>query len=418
MNITLFTPYEKQKDFISRFGDTDDLFGIVSAPRGSGKTLLGINLMLYWLLQKPNRKGGWIAPVYGQAKSVMDTIVNTSQGVIETSNRMEGTISFVNGSTLKFLSSDSPDNIRGFRFTHVVIDEAAFVKESAIGTAILPTLNPLGKKCLMISTPKGKNHFFTWYNKKDVVSMKFPLTECPYVSEILVEEARKSLPPDIYRQEFLAEFVDSGNDVFTGIDKVSTINLFDNRIRHEVYAGIDTGLTDDMSVLTLIDPTGRVRWIESLNKDNIGNIAEKFMSLMGSFNVIGGYIETNGIGRAMYDLIHPSFRRIKAFNTTQDNKTEMVRKLIGDIESLNIELPTVELCPELHNEFSTYTYKMSGNGKLSFTHMPGTHDDFIDSLMLANYSRVQFMERKPMTVGRAGTVTRRSLKPAFGKLPK
>lgn len=418
MNITLFTPYEKQKNFISRFADTDDLFGVVSAPRGSGKTLLGINLMLLWLLQKGNRKGGWIAPVYGQAKSVMDQIVNTSQEVIETSNRMEGTISFVNGSTLKFLSSDSPDNIRGFRFTHVVIDEAAFVKETAIGTAILPTLNPLGKKCLMISTPKGKNHFFNWYNKEEVVSMKFPLTECPYVSKVLVEEARKSLPPDIYRQEFLAEFVDSGNDVFIGVDVVSTVNLFSNQIRHDVYAGIDTGLTDDMSVLTLIDTTGRVRWIESLNQQNIGTIAEKFMSLMGNFNIVGGYIETNGIGRAMFDLISPNYKRVKPFNTTQDNKTEMVRKLIGDIESMSIELPTIELCPELHNEFSTYTYKMSANGKLSFTHMPGTHDDFIDSLMLANYARVQFMERRPMRVSKAGTASVRSLKPKFGRLPR
>lgn len=418
MNITLFTPYEKQKEFITRFGDTDDLFGVVSAPRGSGKTLLGINLMLYWLLQKDNRKGGWISPVYSQAKSVMDQIVNNSKDVIDTSNRMEGTISFINGSTLKFLSSDSPDNIRGFRFTHLILDEAAFHKELSINTAILPTLNPIGKKCLMISTPKGKNHFFNWYNKPEVVSMKFPLTDCPYVSEILVQEAKKSLPPDIFRQEFMAEFVDSGNDVFVGIDKVSTINLFDSRVKHDVYAGIDTGLTDDMSVLTLMDTTGRVRWIESLNKQNIGTIAENFMSIMGSFNIIGGYIETNGIGRAMYDLIYPSFRRIKPFNTTQDNKTEMVRKLIGDIESLNVELPTIELCPELHNEFSTYTYKMSANGKLTFTHMPGTHDDFIDSLMLANYSRVQFIERRPMTVSKAGTKTKRSLKPNFGRLPR
>jgi len=112
MNITLFTPYKKQKDFIKKFADTDDLFGVVSAPRGSGKTLLAINLMLYWLLQKPNRKGGWIAPVYGQSKSVMDQIVNKAGDTIEGSNRMEGTITFINNSTLKFLSSDSPDNIR------------------------------------------------------------------------------------------------------------------------------------------------------------------------------------------------------------------------------------------------------------------------------------------------------------------
>jgi len=72
---------------------------------------------------------------------------------------------------------------------------------------------------------------------------------------------------------------------------------------------------------------------------------------------------------------------------------EMVRKLIGDIESLNIELPTVDLLPELHQEFTSYTYKMSNNGKLTFTHLPGQHDDFIDSLMLSNFSRVQFIKR-------------------------
>ena len=413
MEITLFTPYKKQKDFIEKFADSDDLFGVVAAPRGSGKTLLGINLLLYWLLQKPNRKGGWISPVYSQAKSVMDQIVNSSQGVIEQSNRMEGTISFVNGSSIKFLSSDSPDNIRGFRFTHLILDETAFIKGTALGTAILPTLNPIGKKCLMISTPRGKNHFFTWFNKEEVVAEKFPLTECPYINKTLVEEAKKSLPPEIYKQEYLAEFVDSSNDVFIGIDKVSTINLFSLQQRVDVYAGIDTGLTDDMSVLTLIDGAGRVRWIESLNNRPIQDIAEKFMSTMGNFNIVGGYIETNGIGRGMFDLVQPRFRRIRKFNTTQNNKTEMVQKLIRDIEDMTIELPTQELVPELHNEFNTYTYKLSPNGKLTFSHMAGYHDDFIDSLMLANFSRVQQFAKRNITI----QGSRSKVRPAFGSLP-
>ena len=413
MNITLFTPYDKQKEFISRFADTDDLFGIVSAPRGSGKTLLGINLMLYWLLQKDNRKGGWISPVYSQAKSVMDQIVNTAGDTISSSNRMEGTIGLINGSTLKFLSSDSPDNIRGFRFSHLIIDEAAFVKENALNTAIIPTLNPSGKKCLMISTPKGKNHFFNWYNKPEAVTMKFPLTECPYVSKILIEEAKKSLPPDIFRQEFLAEFVDSGNDVFTNVDRVSTVNLFSNQVRHDVYVGIDTGLTDDMSVMTLIDSTGRTRWIESINNRTIQDIAEQFMSIMGNFSIVGGYIECNGIGKAMADLIRPNYPKVKEFFMTQDRKQDVVRKLIRDMEDLTIEIPTVELCPALHKEFSTYTYKLSPSGKLSFSHMPGAKDDHIDSLMLANYSRVKFINNKQFKVSSGG----RKIQPAFGGLP-
>jgi hypothetical protein len=100
----------------------------------------------------------------------------------------------------------------------------------------------------------------------------------------------------------------------------------------------------------------------------------------------------------MYDLVGPKHRRIKKFTTNQNNKTELVRKLINDIETMVIELPSAELCPDLHREFATYTYKLSPTGKLSLGHSSGGHDDFIDSLMLANYSRVQFMERRPISI--------------------
>lgn len=415
MEIELFNPYKKQREFIESFGDTEDLFGVVVAPRGSGKTLLGINLMLYWLLSHPNRKGGWISPVYQQAKSVLDTIVSTSNPVVSTSNRMEATITFINGSTLKFLSADSADNIRGFRFTHLVIDEMAFVKDTILGATILPTLNPNGKKCLMISTPKGRNHFYDWYMKEDVVSTKFPLTECPYVNQELVQEAKASLPPELFKQEYLAEFVDSANDVFTGTSEVSIVQSFEPGKGQDAFIGIDTGLTSDKSVLTIISPMGRVLWVEHTNNENINTIATRFTNIMSGYNIVGGYIETNGIGRGMYDLVAPKFRKVKGWNTTQDNKTEMVRKLIHDIETTTIELPSEELLPDLHREFTQFAYKMSPTGKLSFGHVSGGHDDFIDSLMMANYSRVSFMERKPIRIAQ---VRGSNLKPSFGNGPR
>ena len=81
MEVQLFTPYPLQRNFIDRFLDTNELFGVVSAPRGSGKTLLGMNMLLFWVLDKPNRKGGWVSPTFSQAKSVLDQIVNASEGL-------------------------------------------------------------------------------------------------------------------------------------------------------------------------------------------------------------------------------------------------------------------------------------------------------------------------------------------------
>ncbi len=401
--VKLFKPFAKQKEVIDGFLTSQHLFGCVVAPRGSGKTLLAENMMLYWLLDNKNQKGGWVSPIYNQAKAVYDSIVEAAKEIVIQSNRQDLSITFVNGSTLKFLSSDNPDSIRGFRFNYLVIDEVAYHKESAISMAIMPTLNPSGKKCLLVSTPRGKNHFYDYYMKglngeSDSISFKIPLTECPYVQDTLIQQARASLPPDVFKQEYLAEFTDASSDVFIGLDKVSIIGMFDKTRRQDAFIGIDTGLQNDMSVLTIMSPTGRVLWIENYNRENLTSIAEKFMSTMGEFNVIGGYIEVNGVGRGMADLVIPSFRKVREWNTNQDNKTDMVRKLIGDIESMNVELPIEELCPQLHQEMGAYTYKLSNNGKLSFLHPSGGNDDYIDSLMLANYSRIQFMEKRPIRI--------------------
>ena len=154
-NIELFTPFPAQQTFIDKFVTTEDLFGVLVSPRGSGKTLAAINYCLWWALQKKNLKLGWCSPTFSQAKSVLDQIVAAAPDLVVSSNRQDATIVFINGSSIKFLSSDSADNIRGFRFTHLIIDEAAYVKESVINTILLPTLNPNGVKCLLVSPPRS-----------------------------------------------------------------------------------------------------------------------------------------------------------------------------------------------------------------------------------------------------------------------
>jgi hypothetical protein len=43
--------------------------------------------------------------------------------------------------------------------------------------------------------------------------------------------------------------------------------------------------------------------------------------------------------------------------------------------------------PECYDELSAYTYKVNTNGKLSFSHPNGYHDDIVDSLWMANLCR-------------------------------
>lgn len=186
--------------------------------------------MLWWLLQDNNTKGAWIAPVYNQCKKIFQELTNAAHSIIDQQNKADLTITFLNGSTLQFLSTDNYNTIRGFSFHYMVIDECAFIKEDAINEAVLPTLTATGKKCLMISTPKSKNWFYNYYlrgtTSNDVyISFKGISRDNPLVDKEFLIEQHKSLPKEIYYQEYLAEFTDAGNDVFTGLDLVCIMML-------------------------------------------------------------------------------------------------------------------------------------------------------------------------------------------------
>lgn len=395
MQITLFSPHKGQKHIIDNFVNSKHKFATVATGRQFGKSLLAQNLMLWWLLGNPNQKGAWITPVYNQCKKIFQELTNAAFDIIKSQNKADLTITFINGSTLQFLSTDNYNTIRGFSFHYMVIDEAAFIKEEAINEAVMPTLTALGKKCLIISTPKSKNWFYKYhlrgYGENDsYVSFKGISSDNPFVDQSFLAEQYKSLPREIYKQEYEAEFSDSTNDVFTGLDIVCINNEWGLPKRDTRYfAGIDTGINNDYTVLAIQSESGRIESIIRFNGTTFEEAGNRVVSELRRWNIVGGFCETNGIGRALYELVQPHCRKVQSFTTTQDSKTEGVRKLIYDIQEGTVELPSKQLMPECFNELQSFTYKTAANGNISFTHPSGAHDDIVDAIWLANLARVK-----------------------------
>ena len=393
MQITLFTPHLGQKKIIDGFADSEHKFCSVACGRQFGKSLLGQNLMLYWLLSNPKQKAGWVSPIFSQAKKVFNELENASNKIIKSSNKADLTITFINGSTIQFLGAERYDSIRGFSFNYVVIDEAAFIKEQAVNEAIFPTLSAIGKKCLIISTPKSKNWFYTHYLKGfndggDYISFQGISTDNPHIDANFIAEQANSLPTDIFRQEYLAEFSEATNDVFRGLDNVCILNEWTPPQRSKsYYFGVDTGLSNDYTVLTILDESGRCCYIKRFNGVTIEQAGKTIISELKRYPIRGGYCETNNIGKAIFEILKRENIKVKGFTTTQESKLKGVRALIQDIEDGTLELPSKNLFPALYNELSSFTYKVSANGKLSFSHPNGAHDDCVDSLFLSNLSR-------------------------------
>tara|TARA_R110000803_G_scaffold165777_3_gene229224 strand:- start:7 stop:1254 length:1248 start_codon:yes stop_codon:yes gene_type:complete len=415
MLVTLFTPHQGQEKIISGFADSNHKFGVVVTGRQFGKSLLGQNLLIYWLLQNPNQKGAWISPIYNQAKKVFQELTDASHQIIESKNKADLTIKFMNGSTIQFLSAERPDSIRGFSFHYIIVDEAAFVKENAMTEAIFPTLTAIGKKCLMISTPKGRNWFYNVYLRgiSDVndqyISFSGTSFDSPYIDNRFLQEQERSLPRDIFRQEYWAEFTDASSDVFRGLENVCILRNYEST-KDRCFVGVDVGLQSDYTVVCVMSESGRICALDRFNGIGISEAADRVVQTLSRFHIQGGYVEVNGIGRGLYDLVKPKVRKIQAWTTSQNNKTQMVRKLIEDIEQMNVELPNKELSPELHEELSLYTYKISANGKMSFTHPTGHHDDVVDGLLMANEARHN-LKSGGIYVGRG---TKSNLNVAFG----
>ena len=395
MKITLFNPHYGQKKIIDGFADSSHKFGVVATGRQFGKSLLAQNLMLYWLLKNGNQKGCWISPIYNQSKKVFQELSNAAHSIITHSNKADLTMEFVNGSTLQFLSAERYDSIRGFSFSHMVVDEAAFIKEIAMQEAILPTLSALGKKCLIISTPKSKNWFYNAFLKGgdgvgDYVSFNGISTDNPHISQQFIDEQRKSLPPEIFKQEYLAEFSESGNDVFTGVDSVCIINGWDEpKTSRRYFAGIDLGLQHDYSVCTIMDESGRVCYIERINGTSYTEIAKRFVTSLKRYQITNGYCEINGPGLPVFELINSGVRKLKEWTTNNTNKVEGIRSLIYDIQSGTLMLPSKDFFPHLYNELSAYSYRISPNGTMTFNAPSGFFDDCVMSLMLANEARTK-----------------------------
>jgi hypothetical protein len=114
--------------------------------------------------------------------------------------------------------------IRGFSGAALIIeDEAARVPDDLYYT-IRPMLAVSGGRLILMSTPFGKRgHFFKeWTEGGDTWErVMVKATDCPRISPEFLEEERQALGEWWFRQEYLCEFVETADQVFT-YDQVMT----------------------------------------------------------------------------------------------------------------------------------------------------------------------------------------------------
>ena len=390
-----FNPTPQQQKVINTVLNTDAKYITTVSPRQAGKSMLAVNMMLYFAINDKGTTTCFIAPIYSQAKKVMEDMYEAIKetDIIERVNFSNFEIKLKTGSKILFKSAEREDGLRGYTFDYLILDEAAYIKESAWKRAIQPTVFIKGKKVLLFSTPRGRDWFYNTHQMgndrefKQYASCRMSYQGNPYVNLEEIESAKKALPDAIFRAEYEGEFLEGESMVFQNFSK-GNLTQYPKPVG-KVYAALDTGQSNDFTVCTAIDSTGKVIDIYRDNKKTYEQMIGEVLKMVRKWNATL-LVETNSIGGPVFESLQREWQDTHPFNTSNSSKREIIEGLILAFNEGAIQIPSIELEPDLHHELEVF--EMNYNPKtrtVQYNARPPFHDDMVISLALAWYNKLK-----------------------------
>ena len=189
--------------------------------RRGGKTKLASEIVFGEALQ--GKKAFWVVPEYKFSNVAWRNLKHLTRemrraGWIK-ANEQERVMEFPNDGWVQVMTVKNPDNVRSEGVHLAVVDETASIRHwDEVWQALRPSLTDYRGKVIFIGTPKGKNHFYDlWMEHEDAPDWflsHMPSWENPFLPKGEIEEARRTLPDLIFRQEYGAEFVDVAGAFF------------------------------------------------------------------------------------------------------------------------------------------------------------------------------------------------------------
>ena len=209
--MNLYNPHPSQKQVIQ----DKHRFKVLSCGRRWGKTTLAINKLLKEALLNEKTDYWYIAPTYSQAKTIawrylVSQYRRLPKELQGTKNESELWVEIGNQSRITLKGAENEDSLRGSKLGGLVIDEIASIRNFQYlwDEALRPALTDKQGWGLFISTPKGYNHFYELFNKKDIDYQSFHFTsyDNPFLVKEEVDKAKQELTENAFAQEYLADF--------------------------------------------------------------------------------------------------------------------------------------------------------------------------------------------------------------------
>lgn len=365
--------------------------------------------MLIEYLCKPDTFNAYISPTFSQGKKVFAELnaLLEGSGIIKKSNAADLRIDTIYGSSLKFFSMESPTAIRGNTISGIlVLDEAAFFPvqlssgEDPWYNVIYPTIKARKPKVLVISTPCGRQGLYydlylkAFNHQKGYRELTATIYDDELTTKEEIEEIKKGYPPLAFKQEFEVEFLDNAITVFPNFE-----NCFDGHYeRGKCWCGIDpSSVGEDNTIVSIINKDNQVKQIKV--DGTLDQKYAKIAQIVNKFNPVATYIENNSIGEVMANEIRKKLYRksnFYTFTTTNESKKQYISLL--SLAIANGEIHFEKDNKLLYSELSTFTFKLTKGGNITYAARDGYHDDTVTSLGICLQCREDF-QYKPINKG-------------------
>ena len=180
------------------------------------KTLAGDRIM-------KGRIQGYFVPAYKYQTEIYDELLDMLRPVVKSHNKTEGVIRCITGGRIEFWTLENDSAGRSRKYHDIYIDEAAFTKPNMMdiwNRAIQPTLLDYKGTATALSNANGvdpDNFFWRICNEPEHGFVEFhaPTASNPYMPQEELVRLEAERPPMVWKQEYLAEFVDwSGTQFF------------------------------------------------------------------------------------------------------------------------------------------------------------------------------------------------------------
>jgi phage FluMu gp28-like protein len=361
----------------------DARYGIVESSTKAGKTAACLVWIIEQALQgKSGQDFWWIAPVYGQAKIAFRRLKAGLPRESYTANESDLTLTLINGARIVCKSAEKPDNLYGEDVYAAVFDEASRAREEA-WHALRSTLTATRGKVRIIGNVKGrKNWAYKLARKAESGEpgmsyqkiTAYDAIDAGILDESEIEDARRQLPENVFRELYLAEPSDDEGNPFGMVAIQDCIAPMSDE--KAVCFGLDLAKSVDFTCLIGLDKQRKVCRFERFQKswsDTITTVRE----IVGTTPCL---VDSTGVGDAVLESLQKDGRRnFEGFKFTQNSKQQLMEGLAVAIQKHEIGFPDGVIV----NELESFEYEYTRTG-VRYSAPSGMHDDAVCALALAN----------------------------------